>query len=84
MKVLRNGAGMNNFCITLAGDSNGSIDRRDGSPRVALLQPPAAAAINRPSSSAKQKKKKVNASSNNDDHGINKKRKVAEARRTHR
>lgn len=82
-KVLRNGAGMNNFCITLAGDSNGSIDRRDGSPRVALLQPPAAAAINRPSSSAKQKKKKVNASSNNDDHGVNKKRKVAEARRTH-
>ena len=76
-KVLRNGAGMNNFCITLTG-----VDRRNGNPRVALLQQPTVAATNRRSSSAKQKQKKADARSNKDDHEIKKKRNVADARST--
>eukprot|EP01043_Picozoa_sp_COSAG02_P001383 COSAG02_NODE_29_length_51136_cov_346.293317_18_plen_413_part_00 len=58
-KLLRNGGGMNNFCILLDGrDGDGSIDQRDGTARVASSQPPAAAA--RPSGGAKQKRKKNN------------------------
>jgi hypothetical protein len=57
-KLLRNGGGMNNFCILLGGrDSDGSIDRRGDNARVASPQPPAAAA--RPGGVAKQKTKKI-------------------------